>query len=366
MDTDIFEVIKNFPFEGELVEYRAIKQGLINTTVEAKFSDKKYIIQKINTNVFKNPDELMSNIFSVTDYLNSKLIEDGRNPERHNLKFIRTNSGDLFYKDRQGGCWRSYVFVDDSYTLGNGCSNEEIYQAAKCFGEFQYYLRDFDGGSLYETIKDFHYTPSRYESLCNAVKKDIKGRACEAKEEIDFLLNLKEESHIVTDLLKSGELPLRVTHNDTKINNVLFDSESKKAICVIDLDTIMPGSALYDFGDGVRSSAATTAEDDPDPSKMGIDENIYSAYVKGFLDGTSGSLTKKEIELLPFSVKLLTAEVAMRFLTDYLEGDVYFKTNNPLHNLQRTRTQIQLVKDIDKKADILRRITAEASGSETV
>ncbi len=358
------ELISKFPFEGSLVKITPISEGLINTTYKAEFSEKTYIIQKINTNVFKNPDELMANITSVTDYLAQKLRENGENPERQSLKFLKTVDGDLYYRDSESECWRSYVYIDECYTLSDKFTYDEIYEAAKGFGRFQYLLKDFDGEKLYETIKDFHYTPGRYKNLCNAVEKDIVGRAAEVKEEIDFLLSYKDEASVVTDMLKSGELPLRVTHNDTKINNVLFDSTSKKAICVIDLDTIMPGSALYDFGDGVRTSASTAAEDVPDISKMGISEEIYSSYVSGFLDGTAGSLTKKEIELLPFAVKLLTAEVAMRFLTDYLEGDTYFKISNPKHNLQRARAQIQLIKDIELKMDRLKEITAKAAGSE--
>ena len=364
MDNQIKELISNFPFEGELINITHISEGLINTTLKADFSEKSYIIQKINTNVFKNPNELMTNITAVTEFLADKMIKNGENPERQTLSFLKTNDGDLYFRDSCGDCWRSYVYIDNCYTLSGKCSSEEIYEAAKGFGRFQYYLKDFNGETLFETIKDFHYTPQRYQNLLNAVEKDAVGRVAEVKEEIDFLLSLKDEASTITDLLKSGELPLRVTHNDTKINNVLFDSDSKKAICVIDLDTIMPGSALYDFGDGVRTSASTAAEDDPDFTKMGIDEGIFTAYVSGFLAGTAGSLTEKEIELLPFGVKLLTAEVAMRFLTDYIEGDVYFKISHPEHNLQRARAQIQLYKDITAKMDKLQEITARAAGSE--
>lgn len=366
MDDQIKEIISNFPFEGTHIRNEAISEGLINTTYKAIFSEKTYIIQKINTNVFKNPDELMTNISAVTGFLSEKMIKNGENPQRQTLKFLKTNDGSLYYKDSKGESWRSYEYIDNCYTLSGKCSDDEIFEAAKGFGKFQYYLKDFNGKTLFETIKNFHYTPQRYLNLVNAVEKDAVRRVAEVKDEIDFLLALKEESHIVTDLLENKEIPVRVTHNDTKINNVLFDSDSKKAICVIDLDTIMPGSALYDFGDGVRTSAATTAEDDPDFTKMGISENIYTAYVNGFLEGTKGSLTEKEIELLPFSVKLLTAEVAMRFLTDYLEGDTYFKISNPKHNLQRTRAQIQLIKDIDSKMDKLMEITAKAAGSVTL
>lgn len=362
MDENVKEIISNFPFEGDFKKITPISEGLINTTYKIEFSEKTYIVQKINTNVFKNPDELMSNIGSVTEFLRDKMIANGEIPDRQTLKFLKTTDGKPYFLNSSNESWRSYEYIDNCYTLSGKCSSEEIYEAARCFGKFQYYLKDFNGETLFETIKDFHYTPQRYINFVNAVEKDAVGRVKDAKEEIDFLLSLKDETSIVTDLLKNGDLPIRVTHNDTKINNVLFDSDSKKAICVIDLDTIMPGSALYDFGDGIRTSASTAAEDDPN-SNMGIDEEIYGAYVKGFLDGTAGSLTEKEIELLPFAVKLLTLEVAMRFLTDYLEGDVYFKITNPEHNLQRARAQIQLIKDIELKMENLQKITADAAGS---
>lgn len=362
MDTRINELLSQFPFKGELKNLQPVNEGLINTTYLAQFSDKEYIVQKINTNVFKNPDELMSNIFSVTEYLTDMLVSNGESPERQTLHFLRTKDGSPYFEASDGSCWRSYEYIDKCYTLNGKCSDDEIYEAAKGFGNFQYCLRDYNGESLFETIKDFHFTPQRYDNLCRSIEKDAVGRAEYVKDEIDFLLSLKEETSVVSDLLSKGELPLRVTHNDTKINNVLFDSASKKAICVIDLDTIMPGSSLYDFGDGVRTSAATANEDIADYSKMGIDLDIYSAYVSGYLDGTKGSLTAKEIELLPFSVKLMTMEVAMRFLSDYLDGDVYFKISHPEHNLERTRAQIQLVKDIEAKMEKMNKITADAAG----
>ncbi len=358
MEIEISNVLSQFPFEGELVSVDTINEGLINTTYVAVFDKCRYVVQKINTNVFKKPDELMSNIVSVTEYLKKAIEANGQNADRQTLRFLKTNSGEPYYVDENNNCWRSYVYLNDCYTLSSDCSCDEIYQAAKAFGNFQFLLGEFPGKELYETIPNFHHTPSRFNNLLKAVEENKAGRADSVREEIDFFLQRKDNVSVVTDLLEKGEIPLRVTHNDTKINNVLFDTDTKEAICVIDLDTIMPGSSLYDFGDGIRTSATLGAEDDV--NSIGLDLNAYEAYVKGFLDGTNGSLVKKEVELLPFSVLLLTQEVAMRFLTDYLDGDVYFKTSFSDHNLARTRAQIKLIKDIEANMDKMIEITLAA------
>ena len=360
MIENVSNILAQFPFEGEFVKSTAINEGLINTTMKVEYTKGKYIVQKINTNVFKNPDELMSNIFITTDYIAEKFKSEGIDPSRSTLRFLKTKNSEPYYKDSDGSCWRSYVYIDNSYTLSENCEKQEIYEAAKAFGSFQKTLSDFDGSKLYESIKDFHNTPVRFKTFCEAVNNNIAGRADEVSEEIEFFKSRESETGTVTALLASGEIPVRVTHNDTKINNVLFDSETKKAICVIDLDTIMPGSSLYDFGDSVRTCAAMTKEDEVDYTKAGIDLDVYEAYVNGFLDGTGNSLTEKEAELLPFSVKLLAYETGIRFLTDYLNGDVYFKTTHPTHNLERAHTQIQLVKDIEKKFEQMQKITADA------
>lgn len=358
MEIEISNVLTQFPFEGNLINVEAINEGLINTTYVAIYDKCRYVVQKINTNVFKNPDELMSNIVCVTEYLKKAIEAAGGDAQRKTLRFLKTNDGKPYYVDSNGSCWRSYVYLADCYTLSTNCSCNEIYEAAKAFGNFQYLLGDFPGKDLYETIPNFHHTPTRYDNLIKAVEENAAGRADSVKEEIDFFINRKNNVSVVTDLLEKGEIPLRVTHNDTKINNVLFDANTKEAICVIDLDTIMPGSSLYDFGDGIRTSATLGAEDDIE--SIGLDLGAYEAYVKGFLDGTNGSLLKKEVELLPFSVLLLTQEVAMRFLADYLNGDVYFKTSFPEHNLARTRAQIKLIKDIEKNMDKMVEITMAA------
>ncbi len=360
MEIGITHILSQFPFEGELVGVKPINEGLINTTLVADYGVKKYVIQKINTNVFTKPYELMDNIISVTEYLKKVIEANGEDAERQTLRFLKTVDDKPFYVDENNEYWRSYVYLDDSYTISSGCSVDEIYEAARAFGNFQCLLGDFPGNQLSETIVNFHHTPSRFNNLLKAIEENKADRVDEVKDEIDFFLERKDNTNVVTDLIEKGEIPVRVTHNDTKINNVLFDSNTKKAICVIDLDTIMPGSSLYDFGDGIRTSATLGAEDDIE--SIGLNVEAYEAYVKGFLDGTKGKLCEKEIELLPFSVVLLTQEVAMRFLTDYLNGDVYFKTSFEKHNLARTRAQIKLIKDIEAKMPQLVEITEAAAG----
>ncbi len=356
---EISKVLSSFPFQGEFVKTNPINEGLINTTLLAEYTKGKYIVQKINIAVFTKPDELMKNILDVTEYLKTSIIANGGDPDKQTLHFLKTNDGNLYYIDEDGSYWRSYAYQDNTYTLNSNCSLEEKYEAAKAFGEFQYLLKDFPGNRLYETIENFHYTPSRFDNLKKAIEADKAGRVKDVQEEISFFLEREKNVSVVTDLIKTGDIPVRVTHNDTKINNVLFDCESKKSVCVIDLDTIMPGSLLYDFGDGIRTGATDGEEDDPE--KIGLNLDAYEAYTKGYLDGAKGGLTQKEIELLPFSVILLTQEVAMRFLTDYLDGDVYFKTSFEGHNLVRTRAQIKLIKDIEAKFDKMKEITLNAS-----
>lgn len=359
MEFDISKILSQFPFEGNLIKVEAVTEGLVNTTLLAVFDKNQYIVQRINTNAFKDPDKLMSNIIDITEYLKAMIESEGGNPDRQTLRFIKTNDGNYCYQDDDGSYWRSYVYVDKCYTLKSQCSLEEKYEAAKAFGNFQCMLENFPGNKLYETIENFHHTPSRFNNLKKAIEQDKKGRAAEVQEEINFFFERESNVSVVTDLLENGGLPLRVTHNDTKINNVLFDEETKKAICVIDLDTIMPGSSLYDFGDGIRTGATDGEEDDIE--NIGLNLEAYETYVKGFLDGANGKLTDKEVELLPFSVILLTQEVAMRFLTDYLEGDVYFKINYDNHNLIRTRAQIKLIKDIESKLSQMKEITQAAN-----
>ena len=233
---------------------------------------------------------------------------------------------------------------------------EEFYESAVAFGQFQKLLADYPAESLHETIPNFHNTIDRVEKFKKAVEADVMKRAADVREEIQFVLDREADCHVLCDMLAAGEIPLRVTHNDTKLNNIMLDHETGKGICVIDLDTVMPGSALYDYGDSIRFGANTGAEDEKDLSKISCDLELFSLYTKGFIEGCGGSLTEKEIRMLPMGAKLMTLECGMRFLTDYLEGDHYFKIHRPEHNLDRTRTQFRLVKDMEDKWEKMQEI----------
>ena len=329
--------------------------GHINDTflVESKKENgerKRYILQRINTNVFKKPQEVMYNIEAVTDYLKTK-TED----ERKVLSLVRTKEGKAYHED-ESGFWRLYDFVEDSICLEAAESKEDFYQSAIAFGEFQKLLIDFPVNKLYETIPDFHNTPDRYEKFLTALKNDSLGRAKTAKEEIEFVINRKDFCSTLFDAQKQGKLPFRVTHNDTKLNNVMLDEKTRTALCVIDLDTIMLGFSVNDFGDSIRFGASTAADDEKDLSKVWMDIDLFETYAKGFIKGCGGLLTKDEIELLPEGAKMMTLECGMRFLTDYLEGDTYFKTKYATQNLDRCRTQFKLVADMESKWDKMKEI----------
>ena len=353
MDGRIQTIADAFETGGNAVSFVQITDGNINTTY--KFSAvtdgcaKDYLLQKINTFVFKNPDELMLNIVSVTEFLKEKIRKNGGDAERETLTVIKTKDGKSYYRTADGECWRCYIFVPDTYALNSIESTEIFYKTGKAFGSFQNMLADFPIDSLFETIPDFHNTAKRYESLENAIKDDKAKRVDEVKDEIEFIRKRKDDTRLLTDLIDKKELPVRVTHNDTKLNNILFDKKTDEGICVIDLDTVMPGLSLYDFGDCVRYGASTAKEDERDLSLVKLDLKLFEAYSGGYLSSVGKTLTKKEKELLPFSVKLLSLELGIRFLTDYLGGDEYFKINYPDHNLVRTRVQLKLVEDIESK-----------------
>ncbi len=355
------EVLSQYSLKGELYDYSVINNGHINNTFTLNFDDngnqKLYILQQINTNVFKNPDELMSNYIGVTDFIRKKVIENGGNPKRESIKVYPTKSGKPYYTDSQGRSWRiiNYIINTLSYNLPD--NSEICFQAGKAFGSFQNMLADYPIDTLYETIPNFHNTPSRFADFEKAVADDLSGRAGEVREEIDFILSRKADCSVLTDLLDKGELPLRVTHNDTKLNNVLFDKKSGEAICVIDLDTVMPGLSLYDFGDSLRFAGNIASEDEKNLSKVRFSLEVYRSFTNGYLEAAGRSLTEKEVEYLPFSVKLMTLECGMRFLGDYINGDTYFKTSYPTHNLDRCRTQLKLVSEIEEKYDEMMRIT---------
>lgn len=356
----ILRVCRNFGIDGELKETKTLTDGHINTTVLAVFGNgedsEKYLVQKINTNVFKDQDALMRNIVNVTHFLRKKIRAAGGDPERETLHFLKTPDGGLYYND-ESGCWRIYRFIDDSYTYNMIDSTKVFCNAGESFGKFQKLLNDYPSETLLETIPDFHNTPKRVENLEKSVKADVRSRADGVRAEIEFALSRKSKAGIALDLCERGEIPLRVTHNDTKLNNILFDAKTHKGLCVIDLDTIMPGLSLYDFGDAIRFGAKTADEDEPDLSKVSISLPLYEAYTKGYLSSCAAALTRAEIDSLAFSAFLMTYECGVRFLTDYLDGDVYFRTAYPEHNLVRARNQFKMVEEIEKNLDEMNRIT---------
>ncbi|WP_317367279.1 aminoglycoside phosphotransferase family protein [uncultured Tyzzerella sp.] len=347
-------VIKQFDLQGEIIGKSTLEKGHINDTfcIEYRLDNniiKRYILQRINTNIFKNVDELMENVFNVTSHLKKKILENSGDVERETLSIIKTRDGKNYYKSDEGDYWRVYNFVEDTITYDLVENVQDFYESAVAFGNFQMLLSDFPANTLYETIPNFHNTVDRLDKLKEAIKNDVVGRVKDVKDEIDFVLDREKDCHIICDLLNKNEIPLRVTHNDTKLNNILIDTKTKKAICVIDLDTVMPGTVLNDFGDSIRFGASTALEDEKDLSKVECSMELFEAYTKGFIEGTKGKLTDKEKEMLPMGSKLMTLECGIRFLTDYLQGDTYFKISREGHNLDRARTQFKLVLDMENK-----------------
>lgn len=345
------EVLDAFGIKEKVVPYG---NGHINDTYCSVSA--KYIIQRINTDVFQDADALMGNIERVTEFLKKKIIAEGGDPERETLTVVKTVDGKPYYKFDDDNVFRVYLCIGQTYTIESDKTPEDMYNAGKGFGKFQQMLADFDAESLNETIVDFHNTPKRVEALKQAIAEDRAGRADSVRVEIDFALKNAEFSDIVVNGIKSGDIPLRVTHNDTKINNILYDEQSGEAIAVIDLDTVMPGSMLYDFGDALRMGASTAAEDETNLDDVRFDKECFEAFARGYLAETKSVMSPMELELLPFSVKLLTYECGTRFLTDYLNGDVYFKIHRENHNLDRARNQFKLVSEIAKIEDELKEI----------
>lgn len=359
MENNIKIIADNFQFKGELENIKPITQGYINATYCLSFIDNdktiRYILQNINTNVFRNPFELMENIDKITRHLKNKTIENNGNPSREVLKIIKTKDNKLLFNDSDK-YWRAYSFIENA-TAYEKCENPNLfYNSAKAFGKFHNLLGDFDASVLHETIKDFHNTKKRYDDFLVAVKENKANRFSLAKEEIDFIINREKECDKIINLINSYDIPLRVTHNDTKLNNIMMDNETNEGICVLDLDTVMPGTVLFDFGDSIRFGASTASEDEKDLNKVSIDLNLFEEYTKGYLSETKNILTKCEINNLVFATKLITLEQAIRFLTDYLNGDTYYPVKYDNHNLVRARTQIKLVKEIEEKFDIMQEI----------
>lgn len=345
------EVISHFRVP-EAPRAEAFGNGHINETYIT--GGMPYVLQRINTNVFRDPDGLMENISAVTSHLRKKAEKNGIDPDRATLSLIPTLDGKRYWRAEDGSCWRMYVCLD-ARSYDRAESPAMLRRGAEAFGRFTADLADFPAESLHETIPHFHDTPVRFEALDRAIADDVMGRRGEVQAEIDLAMQLRHYGSLITDGLADGSIPYRVTHNDTKINNVLF-GWSDGLCTVIDLDTVMPGSLLCDFGDGLRTGAALVAEDELEYTKAGIDLTLFRAFAEGYVKGMGGSMTEKERSLLPESVLILSLECGIRFLTDFLSGDTYFRIHRPRHNLDRARTQLHMCLDIEKKLPEMHKI----------
>ena len=343
-----------FDFGGPVVcDARHYGEGHINDTFVVWREDhsRRFILQRINTDTFTDPVGLMENICGVTRHLREKILAAGGDPARETLNVIPTLSGAACHLDAEGGAWRAYDCVEDTICLQQVGSEADFRTVAETLGKFQNQLADYPASTLHETIARFHDTPNRYANFEKALAADALGRAKDIAPEVAFIHAREKDCHALLDLLAAGEIPLRVTHNDTKINNVLIDAATGKGICVIDLDTVMPGLSAYDFGDSIRTGANDCAEDEPDQSKVHFDLHLYEVFAKGYLSTAGASMSLAEKKSLAWGAKLMTLECGIRFLTDYLEGDTYFKIHRDGQNLDRCRTQFKLVRDMEARWD---------------
>lgn len=352
MEYNVADIARKFQLE---IEGEPYGNGHINDTYLIDQTP-RYIMQRINSKVFKNPPQVMKNIEAVTEHLRKKIAANGGNPERETLTLVRTIDGQTYYKADKDNYFRVYRFIENALSYDAVENPIQFYNAARAFGKFQNMLADFPAEKLHETIEKFHDTRDRFGKFKAAVDADVCGRAKDVKKEIDFVLAREKDTGIIVDAIADGSVPVRVTHNDTKLNNVMLDKDTGEAVCVIDLDTVMPGSLLYDYGDALRFGASSGSEDERDLAKIYVVDELFESFTKGFLEETASVLTEREKELLAFSAKLMTYECGMRFLTDYISGDTYFKIHREGHNLDRARTQFKLVADMEKKKDKLNAI----------
>lgn len=359
------EAAEHFDLPGSLENVRRFGHGHINGTFllqckAADGADRRVILQRINTTVFKEPEHLMDNIVGVTSWLRRKITEEGGDPKRETLTLVPTMNGAMFYVDGDRQYWRAYHFISGATCYDLAQSDEDFRQSAVAFGTFQRRLADYPAATLYEAIPGFHDTAARLEHFREAVRADALGRAKDVQKEIEFV-----ESHAyLADVYARAEaehpLPRRVTHNDTKLNNVMIDDKTHRGLCVIDLDTVMPGYVMNDFGDSIRFGASTALEDEPDLSKVSCSLELFTAYTQGFMQECGERLTPQEKALLPDGALIMTYECGMRFLADYLEGDIYFHIERPAQNLDRARNQFRLVADMEAKLPQMREIVAKA------
>jgi hypothetical protein len=348
------EVLEAFDFGAPVVGAIRYGCGHINDTfvVHTQPGDRccrRFILQRMSSAAFKHPDQLMENIIGVTEFLGREIEKHGGDRFREAMEVIRPKNGQAYYTDSQGGAWRLYPFVEGTVCHQAADTPELFAASGRAFGRFQQLLKDYPADTLYETIPRFHDTEDRLARFKAAVAADKLGRARDCQPEIDFVLSREKDCSVALDAMRAGRLPLRVTHNDTKLNNVLMDEQTGEGMCIIDLDTVMPGLVLYDFGDSIRFGANHCAEDETDLSKVNLDTDLFAVYTKAFLEGTGGSLTDEEIAYLPWGAKLMTLECGIRFLTDYLVGDEYFHIAREKHNLDRCRTQFKLVADMEER-----------------
>ena len=357
----INEVLEAYFPDGSVKGCEPYGNGHINDTFLVVTHKQRYILQRINHIVFPHPDEIMENILGVTEHIRNNAKRSGKDFERSTLTVVKTAAGENWFKDSIGCWWRLYDFVENTVSKEKVDGAEDFKNCGRAFGAFQGVLADFDASKLHEAIVDFHNTPSRFKKLLAAIKEDKVGRAAEVKEQIAFALEREDFAKVLEEEHEAGLLPKRVTHNDTKLNNILFDADGITPICVIDLDTVMPGYSVTDFGDSIRFGANTSSEGETDLDKISMDLELFEAYAEGFIEGCEGRLTKTELDLLPEGAMMMTFECGIRFLTDYLEGDVYFKIHHPKHNLDRCINQFALLADMERKIPEMKRIISKLS-----
>ena len=346
------EAIAHFQYEGRLIKDEPFGNGHINDTFLLTFELNKMgrmkaILQRMNNSIFEEPVQLMENILGVTDFLREKIAAAGGDPTRETLSVIPAVDGKPYYKDSFGDYWRSYIFITDATSFDQVERPEQFYQSGVAFGNFQRMLADYPADTLFEVIKGFHDTKARLEVFKKAVEADVMGRAKDVQEEIRFVLDREDVANYLCDCLANGEIPLRVTHNDTKLNNVMIDNVTGKGLCVIDLDTVMPSFIFSDYGDFLRTGANTGDEDDKDLDRVNFNMEIFKAFTKGYLKGAKSFLTQIEIENLPYAAALFPYMQCVRFLADYINGDTYYKIKYPEHNLVRTKAQFKLLQSVE-------------------
>ena len=354
------EALDAYTFPEILLSVDRYGKGHINDTFCAVCQSQegnaiRFIIQRLSNAAFPHPEELMENFVGITSFLRNKILADGGDPTRETLSVVKTKDGRDFYTDANGRVWRLMPFIENTDCYQS--ATPELFEAsARTFGRFQRLLNGYPAETLHETIPNFHNTEDRLSKFLAAVAADKLGRAKDVQPEIQFVLDRRADCSVALNALKEGVLPLRVTHNDTKLNNILIDRESHEGICVIDLDTTMSGLSINDFGDSIRFGANHSAEDEKDLSKVNLDLGLYEVFTRGFLQGADGILTEAELEYLPWGARLMTLECGIRFLTDYLDGDNYFRVCYPEQNLDRSRTQFKLVWDMEQQFEDMREI----------